>query len=204
MFFSPSGLAVKSGLATKAGMQLAARLAVLFFISLSLSACGGSYIGAIEESLAGSIKFSSITVTTSGAQGRMESDTKRMAEVAPAVKAALEAQLKDRLKPSDSGAYPLKVTITYVDIASTATTGLGLYGGRMRGKAIVTSRDGATIMASADIQAAPKSGINKSSVNGIPVGLLFSAVRTAVVKPNGLPPLAAVFAAETRRALIGK
>lgn len=172
---------------------------------LFLAGCGASYQGAVEESLASSIKFSSITVTTEGARGRMEVDNKRMAEVAPAVKAALQARLKDRLRPSDAKAYPLTIRITYVDIPSTATTGMGLYGGRLGGKAIVTAQDGATILAQADILAAPKAGgPNKSSINGIPVGIILSAVATAAARPDGLKPLSAVFADETRKALIGK
>lgn len=182
-----------------------ARLFIPIICVLFLAGCGASYKGAVEESLANSIKFSSITVTTQGARGRMELDNARMAEVAPAVKAALQARLKDRLRPSDGNAYPLEIRITYVDIPSTVTTGMGLYGGRLGGKAIVTARDGTTILAQADILAAPKAGgPNKSSINGIPVGLILSAVATAAARPDGLKPLSAVFADETRKALIGK
>lgn len=191
-----------------AGISPASRFSRLFFAIISvlfLAGCGASYQGAIEESLASSIKFSSITVSTEGARGRMKVDTNRMAEVAPAVKAALQARLKDRLRPSDANAYPLVVRISYVDIPSKLTTGLNLYGGRLGGKAIVTAKDGTTILAQADILAAPKkTGPNQSSINGIPVGFIVSAVATAAIRPDGLKPLAAVFADETRKALIGK
>lgn len=190
------------------GFRPAFKLARLFIPIISvlfLAGCGATYKGAVEESLASSIKFSSITVTTEGAKGRMEVDNTRMAEVAPAVKAALQARLKDRLRPSNANAYPLTVRITYVDIPSTVTTGMNLYGGRLGGKAIVTAKDGTTILAQADILAAPKAvGPNKSSINGIPVGFILSAVATAAVRPDGLKPLSGVFADETRKALIGK
>lgn len=182
-----------------------AHLFIPFICALFLAGCGASYKGAVEESLASSIKFSSITVSTEGARGRMKVDNTRMAEVAPAVKAALQARLKDRLRPSDPNAYPLKVRISYVDIPSTVTTGMDLYRGRLAGKAIVTAKDGTTILAQADILAASKAGgPNQSSINGIPVGIILSAVATAAVRPDGLKPLSATFANETRKALIGK
>lgn len=182
--------------------RLLLRFSTLFGLCLALISCGGGYDGILEESLAGSIQFSAINVSTDGARARADSDAARMDEVAPAVKSAIEARLKGRM--AANAAHRLSVQITYVDIPSQVTTGMGLYRGRLNGEARVIGPDG-SVLATTAIQAAPKAqGPNNSSVQGVPVGLLLSAVATAATKPDGLPNLAAAFAQETSRAVVGR
>lgn len=146
------------------------------------------------------LKITAITVDTGKLSLMDISDQPRQADIGPKVKAKLDAAFASRLSPT--GNARLHVKLIRIDIPDGTAASFGFGGGPLEGLTELYLDDAKTPTAVYPVTAFIRGGgINGSTVNGIPVGLIAQTLIVAATRPDGLEALADVFAADTLRAV---